>query len=50
MTEAAKFVTGHLVRSRTLKACPYVRDIAGDNHGIGVRTLYEEAMSHVGAG
>src|SRR5208282_1068423 len=50
VTEAAKFVTGHLVRSRMLKACPYVRDIARYNHGIGVRTLYEEAMGHIGAG
>jgi hypothetical protein len=50
MTEAAKFVTGHLVRSQALKACPYVRDIARNNHGIGVRALYEEAMCHIGAG
>jgi hypothetical protein len=50
MTKTAKFVTGHLVRSRALKACPYVRDIAGDNHGIGVRALDEEAMCNIGAG
>jgi hypothetical protein len=50
MTETAKFVTGHLVRSRTLKACPYVCDIARDNHGIGIRTLYEEAVGNIGAG
>jgi hypothetical protein len=50
MTETAKLVTGHLVRSRAFKACPYIRDIAGDNHGIGIRALYEEAMGHIGAG
>src|SRR5208282_3972908 len=50
MTEAAKFVAGHLVGSWTLKACPYVCDIARNNHGIGVRTLYEEAMYHIGTG
>src|SRR5208283_428667 len=50
MTETAKFVTRHLVRTRAFKACPHIRDIAGDNHGIGVRALYEEAMGHIGAG
>src|SRR5208282_337135 len=50
MTETAKFVTGHLVRSRALKPCAYVCDIAGDNHGIGVRALYEKAMGHISAG
>jgi hypothetical protein len=50
MTETAKFVAGHLVGSWTLKACPYVRDITRDNHGIGVRALDEEAMCNIGAG
>src|ERR1700690_272792 len=50
MTETAKFVTGHLVSSRALKACPYICDIARDNHGIGVCTLDEEAMGNIGAG
>jgi hypothetical protein len=50
MTKAANFVAGHLVDSWTLKACPYVRDITRDNHGIGVRALDEEAMCNIGAG
>src|ERR1700690_1055252 len=50
MTETAKFVTGHLVRSRTLKARPHVRDIAWGNHGIGVCALDEKAMCNIGAG
>src|ERR1700690_3182930 len=50
MTETAKFVTGHLVRSRMLKARPYVRDIAGDNHRIGICALDEKAMGNIGAG
>src|ERR1700730_422883 len=50
MTESTKLVTRHFVISRTLKARTDIGDITWHHHGIGVRALDEETVSHVSAG